>query len=166
VADWPKQLRSLADALRLLDGHSSSGLRFGCRVSLARLSGGDDARLERSHQIHNLGSRGTCNGLLKRFADSLALDQIEHVLAVLVTVLRQFELCRQRVDKSSWTSCSAEPPRRSARQLASKCVCIHADGDYVVIEHTGRNETPDGRRYENNYCWVFRFEQGMIQKVS
>lgn len=34
---------------------------------------------------------------------------------------------------------------------------IHADGEYVVAEHSGRNELPDGRRYDNNYCWVFRF---------
>jgi ketosteroid isomerase-like protein len=27
--------------------------------------------------------------------------------------------------------------------------CIHADGDCVVIEHTGRNETPDGGRYDS-----------------
>jgi len=43
--------------------------------------------------------------------------------------------------------------------------CIHADGDCVVVEHTGRNEMPDGRRYDNNYCWVFRFEEGLIQEV-
>ena len=43
--------------------------------------------------------------------------------------------------------------------------CIHADGDCVVVEHTGRNETPDGRRYDNNYCWVLRFEDGRIQEV-
>ena len=43
--------------------------------------------------------------------------------------------------------------------------CIHADGDCVVVEHSGRNELPDGRRYDNNYCWVFRFEEGLIQEV-
>ena len=43
--------------------------------------------------------------------------------------------------------------------------CIHADGDCVVVEHSGRNEMPDGRRYDNNYCWVFRFEEGLIQEV-
>jgi ketosteroid isomerase-like protein len=30
--------------------------------------------------------------------------------------------------------------------------CIHCAGDYVVVEHSGRNELPDGRRYDNNYC--------------
>ncbi|MDX6233832.1 MAG: uncharacterized protein QOH68_2909 [Nocardioidaceae bacterium] len=43
--------------------------------------------------------------------------------------------------------------------------CIHADDDCVVVEHSGRNEMPDGRRYDNNYCWVFRFEEGLIQEV-
>jgi ketosteroid isomerase-like protein len=42
---------------------------------------------------------------------------------------------------------------------------IHADGDCVVVEHSGRNVLPDGRRYDNNYCWVFRFEAGLIQEV-
>ena len=35
----------------------------------------------------------------------------------------------------------------------------------MVVEHSGRNELPDGRRYDNNYCWVFRFEEGSIQEV-
>jgi len=42
---------------------------------------------------------------------------------------------------------------------------IHADGDSVVVEHTGRNGLPDGRRYDNNYCWVFRFQNGLSQEV-
>ena len=42
---------------------------------------------------------------------------------------------------------------------------IHADGDSVVVEHSGRNELPDGRRYDNNYCWVLRFRNGLIQEV-
>lgn len=42
---------------------------------------------------------------------------------------------------------------------------LHADGDYVVIEHSGRNELSDGRRYDNNYCWIFRLQDGLIQEV-
>jgi hypothetical protein len=30
---------------------------------------------------------------------------------------------------------------------------IHADCDCVVV-HSGRNEMPDDRRHDNNYCWV------------
>ena len=39
------------------------------------------------------------------------------------------------------------------------------DGDFVIVEHSGRNKLPDGRRYDNNYCWVFRFQNGLIQEV-
>jgi uncharacterized protein len=42
---------------------------------------------------------------------------------------------------------------------------IHADGDCVVVEHSGHNELPDGRRYDNNYCWIFQFEEGLIRQV-
>lgn len=42
---------------------------------------------------------------------------------------------------------------------------IHGDGDVVVVEHSGRNELPDGRRYDNNYCWVFQFQDGVIREV-
>jgi ketosteroid isomerase-like protein len=42
---------------------------------------------------------------------------------------------------------------------------LHADGDYVVIEHSGSNQLPDGRRYDNNYCWIVRFHEGLIQEV-
>ncbi len=42
---------------------------------------------------------------------------------------------------------------------------IVADGDDVVVEHTGRNATPDGRQYNNNYCWVINFRNGLIREV-
>jgi ketosteroid isomerase-like protein len=42
---------------------------------------------------------------------------------------------------------------------------IHADGDWVIVEHSGRNKLSDGRRYDNNYCWVLRFQNGLIQEV-
>jgi uncharacterized protein len=42
---------------------------------------------------------------------------------------------------------------------------VHADGDCVVVEHSGRNQLPDGRRYDNNYCWVLRFDAGLIREV-
>jgi ketosteroid isomerase-like protein len=43
--------------------------------------------------------------------------------------------------------------------------CIHAEDEFVVVEHSGRNELSDGRRYDNNYCWVFRFADGLIHEV-
>jgi hypothetical protein len=42
---------------------------------------------------------------------------------------------------------------------------IHGDGDTVIVEQSGRNELPGGRRYDNNYCWVFRFAGGLIREV-
>ena len=42
---------------------------------------------------------------------------------------------------------------------------IIVDGDHVVVEHTGRNATPDGRRYDNNYCWVLTFGGGLLREV-
>jgi ketosteroid isomerase-like protein len=42
---------------------------------------------------------------------------------------------------------------------------IVAEGDTVVVEHTGRNTTRDGRRYDNNYCRVCRFEGGRLREV-
>jgi uncharacterized protein len=40
-----------------------------------------------------------------------------------------------------------------------------ADGDFVVIEHTGKNTTPDGRPYHNRYCWVCRFSAGKLREL-
>jgi ketosteroid isomerase-like protein len=47
-------------------------------------------------------------------------------------------------------------------------VVVHrfiAEGEYVVVEHSGRNTTPDGRRYDNNYCWVCRFAEGKLREI-
>ena len=40
-----------------------------------------------------------------------------------------------------------------------------AEGDYVVIEASGRNNTPDGKPYNNKYCWVCRFAEGKLQEL-
>src|SRR5262245_39350679 len=37
-----------------------------------------------------------------------------------------------------------------------------ADGDYVAVEARGDNVTKDGLRYDNQYCMVFRIENGKI----
>jgi ketosteroid isomerase-like protein len=42
---------------------------------------------------------------------------------------------------------------------------LHADGDTVIVEHVGRNVLPDGRRYDNQYCWVLRFQDGLVREV-
>jgi ketosteroid isomerase-like protein len=43
--------------------------------------------------------------------------------------------------------------------------CLVAEGDYVVVECRGQNATPDGKPYNNRYCWVFRFEGGKLREV-
>lgn len=42
---------------------------------------------------------------------------------------------------------------------------VHADGSHVIVEHQGRNELADGRRYDNNYCWICRFDGNQIVEV-
>lgn len=47
-------------------------------------------------------------------------------------------------------------------------VIVHnfiAEDDYVVIEHSGKNTTPDGRPYNNKYCWVCRFSEGKLREL-
>ncbi|MET4019905.1 ketosteroid isomerase-like protein [Bradyrhizobium sp. S3.2.12] len=40
-----------------------------------------------------------------------------------------------------------------------------ADGDVVVVEAKGDNVTPEGVRYDNDYCLVFRLEDGKIKEI-
>ena len=40
-----------------------------------------------------------------------------------------------------------------------------AEGDAVVVEGEGRNTTKAGQPYNNRYCWVFRFHNGMIASI-
>jgi hypothetical protein len=35
-----------------------------------------------------------------------------------------------------------------------------------MVEADGLAELPDGRAYEPNYCFAFRFADGMIQAVT
>jgi ketosteroid isomerase-like protein len=49
-----------------------------------------------------------------------------------------------------------------ARTVAYRFV---ADGDWVVIEARGDNLTKTGIRYDNDYCLVFRLENGKIREI-
>lgn len=40
-----------------------------------------------------------------------------------------------------------------------------ADEDFVIVEHTGKNTTPDGRQYNNKYCWVCRFSDDKLREL-
>jgi uncharacterized protein len=41
-----------------------------------------------------------------------------------------------------------------------------ADGDYVAVEARGDNVTKSGLRYDNQYCLVFRIENGKIKQIK
>jgi ketosteroid isomerase-like protein len=43
---------------------------------------------------------------------------------------------------------------------------IMADGDYVTVEATGQNSTPNGGVYHNKYCWVCRIVGGKIYELK
>lgn len=48
-------------------------------------------------------------------------------------------------------------------------VVVHrfiADGDYVVVEARGENKTPQGKKYNNRYCWVCRLSEGKIHELK
>jgi len=41
-----------------------------------------------------------------------------------------------------------------------------AEGDYVVVEARGDNVTKSGERYDNQYCMVWRIENGRIKQIK
>jgi uncharacterized protein len=49
-----------------------------------------------------------------------------------------------------------------ARTIAQRFI---ADGDHVVVEARGDNATQAGGRYDNDYCLVFRLQDGKIREV-
>ena len=49
-----------------------------------------------------------------------------------------------------------------ARTVAHRFI---ADGDHVVVEAKGNNLTRTGPRYDNDYCLVFRLEDGKIKEI-
>jgi len=40
-----------------------------------------------------------------------------------------------------------------------------AEGDWVVVECRGEVQTQRGQRYDNQYCWVCRVEEGKLKEV-
>jgi len=42
---------------------------------------------------------------------------------------------------------------------------LHSDGDVVIIEERMRATLPDGRPYDNAYCFVFELKDGLISQV-
>jgi ketosteroid isomerase-like protein len=40
-----------------------------------------------------------------------------------------------------------------------------ADEDYVAVEASGQNTTPEGKVYNNKYCWVCRISEGKLHEL-
>ena len=43
---------------------------------------------------------------------------------------------------------------------------ILAEGDHVVVEGVGNNKTPNGKEYNNRYCWVMKISSGKIVELK
>jgi ketosteroid isomerase-like protein len=43
---------------------------------------------------------------------------------------------------------------------------ILADGDFVVVQARGKSTTKKGMPYNNEYCFVYRVENGSIKEVT
>ena len=48
--------------------------------------------------------------------------------------------------------------RNSARRII-------VDGDWAAVQCRGDAETTEGRRYDNDYCWIYRFREGRIVEL-
>lgn len=48
------------------------------------------------------------------------------------------------------------------RVQTSRLIAAH---DFVIVEARGENLLSDGRRYDNEYCWVCRFEGGLLREL-
>ena len=52
-----------------------------------------------------------------------------------------------------------------ATKYTARVINLLADGDYVVAEVRGDVQTIRGDRYDNEYCFVFRFEGDRIAEI-
>jgi ketosteroid isomerase-like protein len=43
---------------------------------------------------------------------------------------------------------------------------VVAEGDYVVVESTGKAKTKNGEPYNQTYCEVFRFNDEKLQEIT
>ncbi len=57
-----------------------------------------------------------------------------------------------------WRTLLAEPRRTTPLRFI-------ADGDYVVVEAKGDMVTKEGVRYDNDYCLIYRLEDGKIVEI-
>jgi uncharacterized protein len=52
-----------------------------------------------------------------------------------------------------------------SRRYHLRTTRVIAQGEVVVVEAQGDNPLPDGRRYDNTYCWVCTFERCQVTAV-
>lgn len=52
-----------------------------------------------------------------------------------------------------------------AGQQGVEILAVIADDERVVVEFNGFNTSPDGRRYDNRYCWVTTFQSGQLTEL-
>ncbi|WP_428150723.1 nuclear transport factor 2 family protein [Brevundimonas sp.] len=43
---------------------------------------------------------------------------------------------------------------------------IIVDGDWAAVQCRGDAETVDSKRYDNSYCWIYRFRDGAIVELT
>ena len=42
----------------------------------------------------------------------------------------------------------------------------YVDGDTLIIEMRGEAKTKNGGNYNNEYCWIFKFENGKVTSLT
>jgi uncharacterized protein len=55
---------------------------------------------------------------------------------------------------------------RFATEYRAKLTRVIGEGDIVVAEVRGDVTTIEGERYDNEYCFIFRFENGLIVEIT
>jgi uncharacterized protein len=61
--------------------------------------------------------------------------------------------------RAPFTSRLATPLRLVAQRILS-------DGDHVIVECRGHAQTRTGGTYDNSYCMIFRFANGLIRELT
>lgn len=52
-----------------------------------------------------------------------------------------------------------------ATEYRARAINLVAEGDQVVAEIRGEVQTKSGRRYNNEYCFLFKFRDGKIAEI-
>jgi uncharacterized protein len=82
-------------------------------------------------------------------ATALALDGSHHLIG------------RERIVKFL----TAEFPTVFVANVSIDFRGIYADGDIVVVEERMQARLAHGGRYDNDYCFIFEMENGLIRRV-